>query len=77
MEKLTYHWRDVEGELQVVSQFTLYADCRKGNRPSFIKAGAPQMAESPVQTFYGEVQDPCGCGGEGTVWSRHEGGASQ
>ena len=34
----------VNGELLLVSQFTLYADCRKGNRPSIIKAGNPELA---------------------------------
>lgn len=35
----------VGGELLLISQFTLYANCKKGNRPSFIEAGAPAMAE--------------------------------
>ena len=41
---------DVDGELIIISQFTLYADCRKGNRPSFIKAGKPEMA-SPLYEY--------------------------
>lgn len=36
---------DVNGELLLISQFTLYANCKKGNRPSFIESGAPDMAE--------------------------------
>lgn len=40
---------DVGGELLLISQFTLYANCRKGNRPSFIEAGPPGMAEPLYQ----------------------------
>lgn len=47
---------DVNGQLLLVSQFTLYADCKKGNRPSFIKAGKPDMANAMYEYIVSECR---------------------
>ena len=48
---------DVGGELLVISQFTLLADCRKGRRPSFIKAGDPEKAQQLYKKFIARCRE--------------------
>ena len=55
-EKMNRSLLDVNGEAIVVSQFTLYADTRKGRRPSFTDAAKPDIAEPLVETFAGMLE---------------------
>ena len=55
-DKTNLALKDVQGQLLLVSQFTLYADCKKGNRPSFVHAGDPQMAEELYEYIISECK---------------------
>ncbi|HEY6778053.1 MAG TPA: D-aminoacyl-tRNA deacylase [Thermoleophilaceae bacterium] len=57
--KMNLSVREIEGELLVVSQFTLYGDARKGNRPSFVEAAPPEQAEP----LYDRVREALGARG--------------
>lgn len=55
--KFNYSLKDVNGEVLVVSQFTLYGDCRKGKRPSFSDAALPEQALSLYEEFLSKLSE--------------------
>lgn len=54
-DKMNLSVMDVEGEVLVVSQFTLYGDCRKGRRPSYASAAPPEAANALYETYVREL----------------------
>ena len=55
-DKMNLSLKDVDGGLLLISQFTLYADCKKGNRPSFTGAGGPDMASKMYDYIIAECK---------------------
>ena len=58
--KMNLSLADVDGAILSISQFTLYADCRKGNRPSFIRAARPETAEPLYDYFNRQLRETYG-----------------
>jgi D-tyrosyl-tRNA(Tyr) deacylase len=56
-DKMNRSLMDIQGELLVVSQFTLYGDCRKGRRPSFIDAAGPDHAIPVYERFVARLRE--------------------
>ncbi|MCS7228156.1 MAG: D-aminoacyl-tRNA deacylase, partial [Endomicrobia bacterium] len=54
--KMDYSVIDIKGEIMIISEFTLYGDCKKGNRPDFTSAAKPDIAEKIYNMFIEKVK---------------------
>jgi len=59
-DKMNLSLKDINGEMLIISQFTLYGDARKGNRPSFTEAANPQLANYLYEKFIERVKENIG-----------------
>lgn len=55
-DKMNYSLLDVAGEMLIISQFTLYGDCKRGRRPSYSDAARPEIAEALYEEFISQVK---------------------
>lgn len=59
-EKMNLSLKDIDGEALIISQFTLYGDAQKGNRPSFIEAARPEIAIPLYEKFINRIKENIG-----------------
>ena len=59
-DKMNVSVRDADGDILVVSQFTLHASTKKGNRPSYIEAARPEVAIPLYEKFISQIKQKCG-----------------
>ena len=69
--KMNLELNDVDGELLVVSQFTLYGDCRKGKRPSFVESAPTDVAEERYGRFVDILREVTSCNVQTGVFKAH------
>jgi D-tyrosyl-tRNA(Tyr) deacylase len=69
--KMNLGIESVEGSILVVSQFTLYGDCRKGKRPSFDKSAPPEMADGLYAKFVSTMKEEAPCDVQTGVFQAH------